>query len=175
MEIQRNSQTQTSSPSPPSPGRKCSKGAEGPGSGVQLLWPLTDEGGLNPDRGLDPDPNPRAGAGEPTRSRTQRQAKRERPETRSRERRGWGRISLPGLSSRTQIFFGGGYSPGGQPPGTTNRQPTHDHEAESIPVTVRLCWRYKAFPFFFPLRTAPGGGRCSIKAGGGLCRTPGVQ
>ena len=38
-----------------------------------------------------------------------------------------------------------------QPPTTVNRQPlklrrSHDHEAESVPVNVRFCWRYEGLP-----------------------------
>ena len=49
-----------------------------------------------------------------------------------------------------------------QPPTATNRQPpifevkrSHDHEAESVPVNVRFCWRYEPFSFF-PLKDSPG-------------------
>ena len=33
---------------------------------------------------------------------------------------------------------------------------TLDHEAESVPVNVRFCWRYETFSFFFPLKDSPG-------------------
>ena len=45
-----------------------------------------------------------------------------------------------------------------QPPTAANRRPlnqkrSHDHEAESVSVNVRFCWRYDRF--FFPLKCRP--------------------
>ena len=45
-----------------------------------------------------------------------------------------------------------------QPPIAANRQlvscPCLDHEAESVPVKVRFCWRYEPSPL--PLQDSPG-------------------